>query len=349
MILDTKDWYKARTYLHFDRPINKAKVTRLVTNSELVAKHAFYPLIQYIVKTDKIKFDKVTSKIIKSPTKERPISYASHIDSHIYAYYAKILSYHYEQKIKLHGLSDSILAFRALKRSNIDFALEAFKDIEKYGNCCVVALDVSKFFDTLDHHLLKKEWIDLLCTEKLPNDHFNVYKSLTKYNWVNKEALYSLFGISPNNPKNGRFRVCEPDLFRSKVRKDKLIIAHTHNFGIPQGTPISAMLSNIYMFNFDLKMKKFVDSCSGKYYRYCDDMLFIVPLEKKSQIENLATQEIKNINLSINTQKTEIHEFLLVKDRLTVDKNLQYLGFIFDGKKKYIRSSSLARYTNLQK
>lgn len=298
MILDTKDWYRTRTYLHFDLPINKKKGIRLVTDSELVAKHPFYPLIKYIVKTDKIKFDKINRKIIKSPAKERPISYASHVDSHIYAYYAKVLSYHYEEKIKLHGLSDSILAFRALRKSNIDFALEAFKDIEKFGSCCVVALDVSKFFDTLDHRLLKKEWVDLLCTEKLPDDHFNVYKSLTKYNWVNKEALYSLFGISPNNPKNGRFRVCEPELFRSQVRKNKLIVTNEDNFGIPQGTPISAMLSNIYMFNFDLRMKEFVDSCNGKYYRYCDDMLFIVPLDKKCEIQNLAIQEIKNINLS---------------------------------------------------
>jgi retron-type reverse transcriptase len=49
--------------------------------------------------------------------------------------------------------------------------------------------------------------------------------------------------------------------------------------GIPQGSPISALLSNIYMFSFDKHMKNYVDSIGGKYFRYCDDMLLIVPSE----------------------------------------------------------------------
>ena len=42
-------------------------------------------------------------------------------------------------------------------KSNIDFAAEAFKEIEQRKNCYAVGLDIKKFFDTLDWSILKKK------------------------------------------------------------------------------------------------------------------------------------------------------------------------------------------------
>ncbi|WP_257983354.1 reverse transcriptase domain-containing protein, partial [Vibrio parahaemolyticus] len=47
--------------------------------------------------------------------------------------------------------------------------------------------------------------------------------------------------------------------------------------GIPQGSPMSGLLSNIYMIDFDIKLKNYAESLNGKYYRYCDDLLCILP------------------------------------------------------------------------
>lgn len=341
----TTDWFRPRTYLHFDLPINIKKAPKIVMDPDAVSKHAFYPLIHYVIEINKIGKDPISKKVIALPPKLRPISYPAHLDSHIYSYYSKILTHYYEGKLKEHGLSDSILAFRSLGKSNIDFALDAFNEVKKVGECSAVALDVTKFFDTLDHEVLKNEWCSLLQVQKLPKDHYNVFKLITKHAHVKKVDLYKLLGISLNYHNYGKRRVCEPQEFREQVRANKLIETNPFKFGIPQGTPLSAMLSNIYMFEFDLKMKQFVDEHNGKYFRYCDDMLFIVPTEVRSKVEQFAVNQIKGLKLSVNQKKTEIRTFTRVGDKLKADNHLQYLGFMFDGEDMFIRSSSLARYS----
>lgn len=192
MKLLPKDWYRSRSYLHFDLPLNIKKASKLVADSNLIAQHAFYPLIHYSIESVKIEKNPVTKKITRLEPKLRPISYSAHLDSHIYSYYSKILYHHYDRKLKENGLNDSIIAFRSLnKMSNIEFALDAFNEVKKIGECSVIALDISKFFDTLDHELLKKEWCSLLQEEKLPKDHFNVYKSITKHARVEKQTYIS--------------------------------------------------------------------------------------------------------------------------------------------------------------
>ncbi|GGB01988.1 antiviral reverse transcriptase Drt2 [Agarivorans gilvus] len=342
------EWYRRRGYLHFDLPIAYKNAYKLVTNPALVLTHAFFPLINYSVISKKINRDKNTKKIDYA-TKERPIAYSSHVDSHIYAYYASLLSELYEQRLRSSGLDKNVLAFRGLGKSNIDFAFEAFQQIKAMGECSAVALDFSKFFDTLDHALLKKSWADLLGESKLPPDHFNVFRSLTKFSKVDKFKLYQEFSISTNNPKNGRFRVCSARDFRERVRKKNLIITNPHPYGIPQGSPISALLSNIYMFNFDLEMKKYMNIHGGKYYRYCDDMLFIVPTPLRDKVAGYARQEVDKLKVSINPNKTELRTFYFKDGVLNSDRMLQYLGFMFDGEDTYIRSASLARYSEKMK
>ena len=87
----------------------------------------------------------------------------------------------------------------------------------------------------------------------------------------------------------------------------------------------------------------------GKYYRYCDDMLFITKREFREDIEKFANREIEKLKLSLNTDKTEIRDFWLKDNSQTSNLPLQYLGFTFDGKRKLIRSAALARYSNRMK
>lgn len=346
MTILVKDWFRPRKYLHFDMPINEKKAAKIVTDPNAVAQHAFYPLIHYNIEIKKIAKNPETKMIMELQPKLRPISYPAHVDSHIYAYYSKYLSFKYEKKIRENDLHDSILAFRSLRKSNIDFALTAFNEIKKAGECCAVALDITKFFDTLNHKVLKSEWCKLIELEYLPKDHFNVFKAITKHSIVKKDELYKLLGISLNYRNKAIRRICEPQEFRDNIRKNKLINTHKKPFGIPQGTPLSAMLSNIYMFEFDVKMKSFTNECKGKYFRYCDDILFIVPTEYKDKVAQFAATEIKRLKLEVNNKKTEIRTFNINNGKLTSDKPLQYLGFIFSGENIFIRSSSLARYSN---
>ena len=132
--------------------------------------------------------------------KIRPICYPAHIDGHIYSYYAKNISLKYEKKLILNKLDKNVLAFRKIDgKNNIDFAKQAFDDIKDIGECSVLALDFSDFFNSLDHNKLKKQWCKILETKTLPNDHYNIYKSLTKYTIVDRDSIYKLFNISKNN------------------------------------------------------------------------------------------------------------------------------------------------------
>lgn len=174
------DWYRRRGYLHFDTPIGREAANALVSNPERVKTHSFYPLINFQITTNKVKWDKSKSKLVATP-KNRSIRYAAHLDSHIYSYYCEKLSELYERYLKDCSYESSVLAFRKLNKSNIDFAADAFSEIKAMGNVDAIALDISDFFGSLDHGILKKSWAKILDKAALPDDHYNVFKSLTRY------------------------------------------------------------------------------------------------------------------------------------------------------------------------
>lgn len=340
-------WFRSRGYLHFDSPVKLRKACQIVKSPLNVAQHAFFPLIKYNIQSLKISID--IDGNVQKKIKTRPISYASHIDSHIYSYYAGLLSDLYEKALSESQLEESVLAFRSLGKSNIDFANIAFEKIKAHGDCTAIAMDISGFFDNLNHEILKSMWCKLLQEHSLPNDHFNIYRSLTKSSVVNRDLLYTALKISRNNPKAAGLRLCNIKTFREKVRGLGLIETNSTGRGIPQGTSISALLSNIYMLDFDKKIKDIVTSISGEYYRYCDDMLFIIDSDKTRELISLVTQSISELKIEINDNKTEIRTFHTCRGVQKCDKPLQYLGFIFDGERKLLRSAALARFSGRMK
>ena len=345
---DDYPWFRKRGYLHFDEPVSLKKAVKYVSSPEKIIKHSFLPFLSFEVKSFKIKKDKSTKQLSKTE-KLRPIAYSSHLDSHIYAFYAEYLTGHYELLIQENNLHENILAFRSLNKSNIEFAKRAFDTITEMGECSAVALDLSGFFDNLDHQILKHQWCKVIGTEALPQDHFAIYKSITSYSKVDKNRAYEILGISKNNPKYNRRKICTPVDFRNKIRKNGLIIVNNSQKGIPQGSPISALLSNIYMLDFDIEMRDYAQERGGHYYRYCDDMLFIVPTKYNKTLAGDVAQRIKHLKVELNTKKTEIRDFIYKDSTLVANMPLQYLGFIFDGSNILLRSSSLARYSERMK
>jgi len=342
-------WYRPRRYLHFDEPLSIAKATALATDPSAVTAHAFWPLIRFHVHTAKIKQDKVSGKI-DWHHKDREISYAAHSDSLIFGFYASVLADAYEKKLLQLGLGDCVLAFRPLGKCNIDFAKCAFDEIANRGNCVALALDVTKFFDTIDHAQLKQRWASLLSSPNLPSDHYSVYKAVTKFSFVDRDEAFSALGVSVHTPRSGgRHRLCSPAEYRQKIRGAGLVKVNPNRFGIPQGTAISALLSNVYMLDFDMVANQFAANAGGRYMRYCDDILLILPSSRAKEAESFCETEIQKLKLAINPKKTDTCYFTLAAGSQVCSRPLQYLGFLFDGRQILIRSAAFAKFSNRMK
>lgn len=344
--LDNK-WFKSRGYAHFDNPVRFTWIEPRVKNPDWVAKHAFWPLIGYENVTEKFKRD--ASGLLVSQPKERSIAYASHVDSHIYSYYSWVLSQHYERRIKVEGFSSSVLAFRSLGKSNIDFAAQAFDDIKRMGECHVIGMDVSKFFDSLSHKILKKMWASLIDAEGLPEDHYAVYRAITKFSTVDRTALIQELELSKNRNYKANERYVSAEAFRNAIRAKGLVKANRIPVGIPQGSPISAILSNVYMLDFDKAVHELISEVGGVYYRYCDDILVIVKPEFGPGVFDELKRLLNDKGLTANEKKTEYRQFYMRNGKLSSDKPVQYLGFTYDGVRVLIRSAAFARYSNRMK
>ena len=363
-----------RKYLHFDRRINFSldvlkDSQKFLDAFSLRFKEDFkkdecfggsyYPFIRITLSSPRYKWNELESRRILQ-TKQREICYASHFDALRYSWYSTILSYGYEKILERSNFNKSVLAYRKLpgKPSNIDFAFKAFQDIKDFGTCVALAFDISKFFPTINHQILYNSWITVLkeiypTLDRLPRNHYKLFESITCFQFIDKELLDDLFAHELSSGKVNR--LCSPMDFRNIVRSTKAITSNPNYIkdrlggGIPQGSPVSAVLANISLIDFDQKLYNSVENVGGSYYRYSDDLLVICPDGEESNLISLVENLVKENGLSLNdkTDKIwfkEIDGNIISTNAEGKRKTLQYLGFETNGKSVYIRSSSFSRY-----
>lgn len=342
---------------------------------------SFNPFLKILLKTPRYKYQQAEEHY-DLETKIRPICFASHFDSLIFGFYSYALTQKYEDYIQNEGFSDCPLAYRSNLegKCNIQFSKEVFDEIKRRGNCSAIALDIKGYFDHIDHIILKEKWIKVL-GEKLPPDQFKLYKALTQYSYINKNSILKKYNIDlkkilhqPSTllefiPENKDFEKFQ------RLRSDRLIVTNNKPnkktgrlSGIPQGSGMSALLSNIYLIDFDKDLNELAKQEGFFYRRYCDDILIICDSDRADTLQKEVIKKIgKEYFLEIQDKKVELTEFrpnskgkirafnkkkqIKAGVVLTDDKNeklfyksLQYLGFEYNGQNIYIRSSSLSRY-----
>ncbi|MFI3115197.1 MAG: reverse transcriptase/maturase family protein [Clostridia bacterium] len=325
--------------------------------------------------------------------KIRPICYSAHIDRCIYQYYGYILNEYYNDYVEKEGFSSSIVAYRTnLHKNNIHFAKQAF-DFIKQGDCNIIVGDFKGFFDNLDHKYLKNMLCKVLGEEKLPPDWYAVYKNITRYStWdlidilklnglitdediANKEKFHkeALKGNTRKsrdltkkfdekiNELNG-FKIADPverakklALTKEQFKNHKKEYLKRHNtaFGIPQGSSISAVLSNVYMVEFDKKLYNFVQKFNGLYLRYSDDFIIILPRDIDFSFDEIISYLKDAVNqtdnLTLEASKTQIYTFenntiFNISDNTKKKSHIDYLGFIFDGNEVTLRPKTVSKY-----
>ena len=113
--------------------------------------------------------------------------------------------------------------------------------------------------------------------------------------------------------------------------------------GIPQGTPISATLSNLYMIDFDVAARAYCNSIGGMYRRYSDDILVICSPDDASAAEKKISELMAKEALELNPAKTERTSFDAGAGVVPAGRAAQYLGFTLSPDGAAIRASSLSR------
>jgi hypothetical protein len=276
------------------------------------------------------------------------------MDSHVFAKYSHDLLAQYTA-----GSTDQVLqastAYRKTSppKSNIDHALEAFTFLREHPGHTAIALDISGFFDNLDHRILKRAWAGLIGHPSLPPDHYAVFKAATRFSAISRERLREILGRDvPRRISREASVICSAAEFREVVAPE-VRLAHQPNIrGIPQGLPISGMLANVYMIDFDQRVSDAITRMGGIFRRYSDDILAIVPHSDASGAEDFIEARLREIRLSSNPSKTNRARYLgggrlvdAAVDQPECTTSLQYLGLEWDGSQVRLRNTTMSRFT----
>lgn len=185
-------------------------------------------------------------------------------------------------------LMENQYAYRP-KRKATDAVRKVHRMISE-GYCEVVDADLRGYFDTIPHSQLMK----------------SLARRISDGQMLKTLKMWLEMAVEERD-KDGRLR--------RRMRPSK-----KHKRGIAQGSPISPLLSNIYMRRFLLAWRQFglESELSSRIVNFADD--FVILCKKNSYKAKMQAKAIlEKMGLKLNTKKTQI-----VK---AIEKPFQFLGY----------------------
>lgn len=169
------------------------------------------------------------------------------------------------------------ISFAYRNGRSVDQAVRLISRLRDEGYQWVVNADIKAFFDEVDHECLMLE------IRKLVSD----------------TAILSLIEL----------------WLKAKVSHNE--VQYTLSKGIPQGSPLSPLLANLYLDQLDDQLL----SKGHRIVRYADDFIILCKTRKRAEKTLKLTGEVlKSIKLAFNREKTHITHF---------DRGFRYLGVDF--------------------
>ena len=384
----SKEFVGDRSYRHLDVRIpqstlesNEAfKLVEILKHPEKLKTHSFFPFLR---KDKKVRrFTREYSgggkkdSTVKTDQKLRPIMYASHKDACIYGFYAYMLKERYDKLIAGTPLDSSVIAYRRIPRddgsgrnkSNVDFANDIYHAVRSYEQCAVLCVDIKGFFDNMRHDNIRQSWLEVIGESDLPIGHSVVYRNITNFRYaflgevlakVGEGRIFKgRFRYLPNAKRKGM--IGNPKLYNKFINGTQIIHKNRSIRGIPQGSPISDIIANMYLLNFDRQIIDFLQSksSSSSYKRYSDDILIVCSQTDVVAVYNFIQTLMADgsIDLKLSTKKTELFYIDTVsgtlEDKTSLveseyhknKKSIQYLGFEFDLNDMNVRSGTIANH-----
>lgn len=260
---------------------------------------------------------------------------------------------------KINGRSKSTTHHDAVR------AIVEYKQKNKQENLWVSECDMKKFYDTVNHTIIKKSFKRFMQIIKRKYSEFYngnaehlFYSYLDCYSF--NKSVYPLNNnqeyFSEFNIKNGVFEWVEKDLLEKHYKK-----LNNAKIGVPQGGALSGLIANIVLHYSDSSVLSRKDN-DLLYLRYCDDIIIMHPNKDKCQTA------INNYTKSLSSLKLIPHDFKEVinynKDFWTnkskapykwgddINKDIPWIGFVgyelnFNGDIR-IRKSSLKKEMSKQ-
>jgi RNA-directed DNA polymerase len=173
-------------------------------------------------------------------------------------------------------------------------AVRKVVDLIGKGYRYAVDIDLAKFFDTVDHDVLMHR-ISRRVTDK------GILKLIGKY-------------LRAGVVVNGRL---------NKTSK-----------GVPQGGPLSPLLSNILLDDLDKELEK----RGHQFCRYADDLILLVKSKRSGErvMESISRFLEKKLKVQVNRDKSRV---------VKAEKSI-FLGFTFTGKRLTVSEKSLTKCKN---
>lgn len=263
----------------------------------------------YTIKTPK------TIPIFKKRKKDSPDEYRPIcLFSDLYDAVIIILANRYLSQLFDGFFYKDSLAFRPKRvfhgRETTTFHHEAIALITSYlnrvktNNVYVAECDMQKFYDTVDHEIVKSEYGRLIeraaaiypgvsfdAITKIFNSYLDCY-TFTDNVWrKNKEQVYwEQYGIRDGNGSFGWVKEYQKQADSPRAKMPRV--------GVPQGGALSGLIANIVINRVDEKMVAKLKPSCDLYVRYCDDMLLLSTNRKRcGQLFRLYSREIRRAKL----------------------------------------------------
>lgn len=227
----------------------------------------------------------------------------------------KIINHYVTRNILLPKLDKYLDIRNCATRKNMgyDYAIKRLKEYlecnKKYDKLYVLRIDISKYFYSIDHNILKE-----LIKDKLDEEEYKIVCNIidsTNEEYINKRII---------TLKNNL-------LIKDKNRYKEIekLPLYEYGKGLPIGNMTSQFLSIFYLYKLDhyiinnLKLKYLV--------RYMDDYIIISnSKEKLINAFNIIKDKLyKEYNLNINMKKSYICD---------TSSGFEFLGYIFYVKNK---------------
>ncbi len=268
----------------------------------------------YSIKTPST-YPKRKDKLKKEKTVCRPISIFNLQDRIIICLVNKYLTDLFDELFY-----DNSMAFRAVKKINgkpysvthhdAIKAIIEYKKKNKDKKLWVSECDMKKFYDTVNHTIIKKFFKRFI--KKVKREYPDFYSKNAEHLFYSYLACYSfnktVYPLNKNqeyfekyNISNGVFEWVEGDLLSKHYKK-----LNNAKIGVPQGGALSGLIANIVLHYSDLTVLKPKEK-NLLYLRYCDDMIIMHPNKK---ICNSVTKKYQKSLLNL---KLVPHAFSNVK------------------------------------